>query len=62
MKTWMTPLPYGDLIINAKTYEVNKSNIDVLDNFIGTDVVVTERDSVALLVNIIKKMIIKEIQ
>ena len=46
MKTWMTPpLPYGDEIINAEIDEINEDYNDVLYNYIGTEVVVTDMAS-----------------
>ena len=43
------PLPYGDEITNAKTDKINEAYIDVIDNYIGTQVVVKGKDYIRVL-------------
>ena len=49
------PLPYMYEIINAKTDEINKAWIGVVDHYICTEVVVPKKESTLVLENIIKR-------
>ena len=49
------PLPYGDEIINAEIDEINEDYNDVLYNYIVTEVVVTDKESICVLAKIIKQ-------